>query len=205
VATFSALMAEVVPDADHVHVVDTELLANARRDGFGGELRQRLRNRIEEIDSRQVDVTVVTCSTVSGEAERLASGLRAPVLRVDRPMVEAAVRCGRRIAVVAAVTSTVEPTCVLVNEAAAQAASEVTVVEVLCLDAWKLFEAGDQVGFLNRVAGAVRDVMAEDQAIDVVMLAQASMAAAASLLVDLTVPVLSSPRLAVERAAALAR
>lgn len=62
-------------------------------------------------------------------------------------------------------------------------------------------EAGDHAGYLDRVARHVRG-LADD--VDVVVLAQASMAPAANLVGDLSIPVRSSPRLAVLRAVELA-
>ena len=71
----------------------------------------------------------------------------------------------------------------------------------LLSDARELFEIGDHAGYLDHVARHVQS-LADD--VDVVVLAQASMAPAADLLADLSIPVLSSPRLAVSRAVELA-
>jgi hypothetical protein len=70
----------------------------------------------------------------------------------------------------------------------------------VCLDARELFEAGDHTGYLARIARHIRGLTD----FDIVMLAQASMAPAADLVGDLSVPVLSNPRLAVIRAVELA-
>jgi hypothetical protein len=104
---------------------------------------------------------------------------------------------GARIAVVATVASTLSPTLALLRECAHGTAVEL--VAAPCLDAWPLFEAGDQRGYLNRIATHVRTLDA-----DVIVLAQPSMAAAGDLLGDLGVPVLNSPRTAVARAVAVA-
>jgi Asp/Glu/hydantoin racemase len=119
-----------------------------------------------------------------------------PVLRIDRPMAEAAVAAGGRIAVVATVESTLAPTRSLLLECAAGAPVEI--VDAPCLDAWALFAAGDLEGYARRVAAHCRGLDA-----DVIVLAQASMAPAAELLADLATPVLTSPRAVVGRAAAL--
>jgi hypothetical protein len=73
------------------------------------------------------------------------------------------------------------------------------IIDAPCLDAWPLFEAGDQAGYLARIAGHARTLDA-----DVIVLAQASMASATELLDDLRIPVLSSPRLGVLRAVEMA-
>jgi Asp/Glu/hydantoin racemase len=227
VATFGALLAELAPGWGELHEVDERLLADARA---GIDVSDRLAARLGALAAAGADVIVCTCSTLGELAEQVALPLRpsgrglrpgaVPVLRVDRPMAQAAVARaaagqaaqagggqaasdqagagrGGRIAVVAAVAATLPPTVALLRACAGGA--EVEIVAAPCLDAWSLFEAGDQRGYLDRIAAHVRTLDA-----DVIVLAQASMAAAGDLLGDLGVPVLSSPRTAVERAVAVA-
>jgi Asp/Glu/hydantoin racemase len=203
VATFRSLVAEIAPDLTAVAVVDADLLSDARRRGVD-VVRRRLRQRLEELAGTSVEVIVCTCSTLSGEAESLSPVAGVPVIRVDRPMAEAAVADGGRLALVAALTSTLDPTRALLEQEAAAAAVEVQLVDAPCLAAWDLFERGDVTGYLELLADHVRGLASAGE-VDVVVLAQASMAPVASMVqsqVDL--PVLSSPRLAVERAAAVA-
>ena len=191
VETFHALVA--ARGHRDTHLVDATLLADARAHGVDEALTARLHHRLRELADRGPDVIVCTCSTLSGYAER--AGLPVPVLRVDRPMAEEAVAIGGRIAVVATVASTLAPTRDLLLECAADA----DVRLAPCLAAWALFEAGDHEGYRQAVAAHVRTLEA-----DVIVLAQASLVPALDLLGDLTVPVLSSPRSAVDRAVAAA-
>ncbi len=190
VETFRALTAE--RGHQDVHLVDASLLADARERGVDADLETRLANRLRELADQGPDVIVCTCSTLSGHAEKAT--LSVPVLRIDRPMAEAAVAIGGRIAVVAAVESTLAPTRELLLECAPDA----DVAMSPCLDAWPMFEAGDQAGYRQAIAAHVRTLDA-----DVIILAQASMAGAADLLADLPIPVLSSPRAAVDKAVAV--
>jgi Asp/Glu/hydantoin racemase len=153
------------------------------------------------LSSTPPSVIVCTCSTLSGRAEAWAQQLGIPVLRVDRPMAECAVARGGRVAIVAAVTSTLAPTRALLEECATGCGSGAAVVDVPCQEAWALFEGGDHASYHAIIARHVRS-LADD--VDVIVLAQASMAPAAALLQDLATPVLSSPRLAVLRAAEIA-
>jgi Asp/Glu/hydantoin racemase len=179
------------------HVVDDSLLADARAHGVDDALRDRIVVRLREA-AEGSGVVVCTCSTISGEAERLASHVSVPVIRIDRPLAEAAVAIGRRIAVVAAVESTVTPTSDLLHEVARQKGVELELLVIRCLDAWSHFERGDSHTYLQSIA---RDVTAFPDAIDVFLLAQASMAGATQYC-EVSVPVLSSPDLAVVAALA---
>jgi hypothetical protein len=194
VATFRALREELAPGWEDVHVSDPGLLAAARAHG---DFTQALAARLHELADAGADVIVCTCSTLGGHAEALTADMGVPVLRGDRPMADAAVAAGARIAVVATVESTLGPTADLLREAAARAGREVTLVETLCPAAFPLFEAGDHDGYAREVAARAREAAA---AADVVVLAQPSMAPAAALLAGL--PVLTSPRSAVAAAIA---
>jgi hypothetical protein len=201
VATFSGLLGEVAPGAMAVHLVDAELLSDARRYGLDVGVEARVLARLQELAVREPGAILCTCSTLGGSAERLAREIETPVVRIDRPVAESAVAHGGRVALVVAIDSTLAPTRQLFEECAASAGTDVTLVDAPCRDAWERFEAGDQAGYLDRVARHVRGLAGD---VDVVVLAQASMAPAADLLADLSIPVLSSPRPAVLRALALA-
>ena len=178
VATFSGLASEVAPGAMDVHLVDAQLLSDARRRGLDAGVEARVLARLRELAVREPGAIVCTCSTIGGSAERLAQEIGTPVVRIDRPMAESAVAHGGRVALVVAVDSTLAPTRQLFEECAANAGSDVTLVDAPCLDAWERFEAGDHAGYLERVARHVRG-LADD--VDVAVLAQASMAPAADL------------------------
>jgi Asp/Glu/hydantoin racemase len=197
VATFSGLLNEVAPGAMDVHLVDAELLRDARRrHGLDAGIEARILARLRELAVREPGAIVCTCSTPGGSAERLAQEIETPVVGIDPPMAESAVAHGGRVALVVAIDATLAPTRQLFEECAAHAESDVTLVDAPCLDAWERFEAGDHAGYVDRVARHVRG-LADN--VDVVVLAQASMAPAADLVGDISIPVLSSPRLAVLR------
>jgi hypothetical protein len=192
VATFRGLLAELGPQHRDIHVVDAGLLATARRDGITAEVKAGLADRMRELAG--AEVIVCTCSTLGEQAELLGDGT---VLRADRPMAEAAVAAGPRIAVVVSTASTLEPTMSLLRSTADRAGTEVTLIEAPCPGAWALFLAGDLDGYARTVADHARGAAT---GADVVVLAQASMTPAAALLTDLLVPVLTSPRTAVAEA-----
>ena len=199
VGTFTALVTELGPGTPTTHVVDPDLLAAARAaGGVDAEFTASLATRLAEVATGAA-VVVCTCSTLAGTAEALGPVAGVPVLRIDRPMAEAAVALGPRVAVVAAVDSTLGPTVELLTGCAAATGTPIEVTTRLVEGAWAAFEAGDLAGYERRIADAV-DALAPDA--DVVVLAQASMAGAADL-VTTGVPVLSSPRRAVEAALGL--
>jgi hypothetical protein len=201
VETFGALVEDVDPAHEHVHAVRPDLLERARQHGVDDQaLADELRGAIQDLAARDARVVLCTCSTLGGVSEQCAGGLGVDVLRVDRPMAGRAVRIGSRIGVVAALESTLTPTCSLLYEEALAAGKQITVIEAPCFEAWGLFEDGDIAGYQRDVAKHIDQLEAT---IDVVILAQASMAAAAPL-VNSDRVVLTSPRTAIETAVRLA-
>ncbi|WP_418961565.1 aspartate/glutamate racemase family protein [Streptomyces tritici] len=191
-------------DAEHPglvlrHLVSEELLARAREGGpeaVAQDVVRLLRGAVAE-GARAV---LCTCSTIGGVTEAAAGPLGVPVLRVDRPMAARAAQA-RRVTVLAAVESTLGPTVELIREEAAGAAGPR--IDARLVDgAWRRFEAGDREGYLAAVVAAV-DAVPEDEA-DVIVLAQASMADAATR-VTTRLPVLASPRSGLAAAAEAAR
>jgi hypothetical protein len=201
VETFGALVEEIDPARRHVHAVRPDLLERAQLGGVDDEaLSDQLREAVRDVAARDASVVICTCSTLGGMAERCVSDVGVQVLRVDRPMAELAVRSGSRLGVVAALESTLAPTRALLNDAALAAGRNVTVIDAPCFDAWARWELGDIEGYHRDVAACVD---ALDATIEVVVLAQASMAGAAALVKNGRL-VLSSPRAAVQAAFTLA-
>ncbi|MET9883237.1 aspartate/glutamate racemase family protein [Streptomyces sp. NPDC006430] len=183
VPAFDALRDRDHPGAVLRHLVVPELLDRARTQG-PDSVAAALRGLL----SGSGGPVLVTCSTIGGVAESLGAELGVPVLRLDRPMAAAAVRTGPRIAVLATVESTLAPTVELLAEEAGD--RPVSVRTHVVAGAWARFEDGDSAGYLDLVAEAADAVTDAD----VIVLAQASMADAASL-TETRIPVLDSPAL----------
>ena len=190
---FDALVAELSPGDDALHRVDPDLLAAARRGTDGAVVAAAVGAHLDTLAADGAARVLCTCSTLAETAHRVGADHGIDVVRVDRPMAAAAVRLGRRIAVVAALDSTVGPTRALLEDEAQRAGRPVTLVDAPCFAAWNHFEAGDLDRYLAGVAACVEGL---DDEVDVIVLAQASMAPVETL-VTVGVPVLSSPRPAV--------
>jgi len=198
VATFDALVAELDPALAARHEVDPTLLDDARSaGGVTDAIAARVASAMRALAEAGATVVVCTCSTLGGAAERADLGPGRHALRIDRPMAEAAVAAGPRIAIVAALASTFAPSRALLEDVARRAGRSVALREVLCADAWPRFEAGDLEGYLARVEATAREAAVQA---DVVVLAQASMADAALRCADVGAPVLAGPRLGVAAA-----
>lgn len=197
VVPFELLVAELGGDSvTTVAAVDAPLLELARSTG-GPDVVRGVDTHLRALRDRGATVVICTCSTIGGVAEEVGTSLGMDVRRVDRAMAERAVDIGGRIVVLAALESTLGPTTELLRSVADGRGRPEPDLDVRLVDgAWARFEAEDLDGYHDLVAETILGLA--DEA-DVIVLAQASMAEAARR-VDPGVPVLSSPRLAVEAA-----
>ena len=143
------------------------------------------------------ELVMVTCSSIGPAVDLIQSRFQKPVLRVDERMAEAAVERGRRIGVAATLLTTLEPTLELLRRKAQEAGKQVELVECLCEGAFEAVMGGDADIHDLLVSKAMINKLGD---VDVIVLAQASMARVADRLPPgaLTAPVLSSPLLAME-------
>jgi hypothetical protein len=191
VATFNALFAEKAPDAQLLHVVREDLLAQAQAGGLES-VGEALFNAMAEL--AEVDAILCTCSTLGPLVDQLNNP---KVVRVDRPVMEAAASVGPKPLLAICLESTRAGSLELLMGSGANLTPKVHV----CAGAWVYFEAGDMAGFADSVAASVRGASAGH---DCVVLGQASMRVAEPLLLDLGMPVLSSPALAIDKAIGVA-
>jgi Asp/Glu/hydantoin racemase len=194
---FSTLCTEFMPATAVFHMVDESLIKDTIREGrLRRVTMRRLLSMIESAQTSGADAVLVTCSSI-GPGVALGQRLfDIPVIRVDEAMAEAAVRMGRRIGVMATLQTTLEPTIALLREKADEARIEIEIVESLCDGAFDAVLAGDAITHDRILSHALEHEM---KGVDVVILAQASMARVVKTMPEgtLTMPVLSSPELAV--------
>ena len=198
VNTFGDLMAELAPGLAVRHVVDEALLAEARAvGGIEPDLEERISQAMISAASTGASVVVCTCSTIGGAAERAGDGQALVTQRIDRAMADAAVCSGPRILMVAALKSTLAPTRALIVDSASKAGDNVVLHELVVEAAWTYFERSLQEAYIGTIVAAIENNVKE---VDVVVLAQASMAPAVEQLRSGRLPVIASPRLGVEAA-----
>jgi len=200
---FDALADELVPGTDVFHIVDESLLTVTRRSGsLSPATRRRALAYVLSAAEAGADVVVVTCSSIGPAVDEGASFVPVPVLRIDAPMANEAARLGSRVGVRATLRTTLEPTADLVARRARAARKQVGVVAHVCDGAFEALQAGDRDLHDGLVREGVRRLAAD---VDVILLAQASMARVVDALPDeeRTVPILASPRLGMQRVAEL--
>jgi Asp/Glu/hydantoin racemase len=203
VGLFNDLSKELLPAGTEVfHIADEMLLKTVMaQGGLSPFIYQRVAEDVVSAERAGAAVVQVTCSSISPCVEAVRPLVGIPVLKIDDPMIDKALAMGKRIGVAATAPTTLKPTTELVKAKAIARKLDVKVDALLCEGAFAALSSGDTATHDRLVSQGLRELMARN---DVVILAQASMARVADGLPaeEQKVPILSSPRLAVEALAA---
>ena len=192
------LCAELLPGVEATQIIDDSLIREVNQNGGPTVgVRRRLYAYFQQAESLGVDLILSQCSSVGEVVDDIRPFLATPVLKIDEPMARKAVETGPRIGVIATVATTVGPSVRLIERMAREAGVAVRIEEHLVKDAMMiLIERGDVKRHNEMVRG---EVLRAAETNDVIVLAQGSMTVLLPELADVAKPVLSSPRLAVER------
>jgi aspartate/glutamate racemase len=199
VEPFNDLSKQLLPSNNQVfHFADETLLRMTLV--TGGPTHFIYRRETEYVTAAEAgaDLIQLTCSSISPTAETAQRMVDVPVLKIDEPMIDRALKYVRRIGVAATAPTTLKRTQEQVYAWAKIMNASVTVDAFLCEGAYTALFNGDTQTHDRIVREGLVQLMQRN---DVVLLAQTSMARVADQLNEgeLLVPVLSSPRLAMQK------
>lgn len=197
VDVFKRLLAERYPGLESFHMVDESLIQDARR--FGGmapSIVRRIMVHCTQAVDAGAEVILFTCSSTSPAVDTVRDVMDVPIIKIDDAMASRAVSIGSRIGLVCTSTTTVEPSEMILHAHAAAQGTAITITRVVDNDAYFALRNGDKAGHDAAVAKAAAGIAA---GVDVIVLAQASLAHLASGLAEnLNMPVLASPEICVD-------
>jgi Asp/Glu/hydantoin racemase len=195
---FSGLAAKLMPEIEVFHLTDESLIRNtisAQR--LTKTTVRRMANMIESAHDAGAAAVMVTCSSIGPGVTVARMLFDFPVLRVDEPMAQAAVGMGKRIGVAATLRTTLDPTIELIRQTAEGGKRDIEITPSLAEGAFEAVLAGNTEKHDSLLTQALSDLRRK---VDVVVLAQASMARVIPQLESEGAPILSSPELAVRSA-----
>jgi Asp/Glu/hydantoin racemase len=189
---FSAQMV----DARVINIVDDSLLNDVRSAGhLTPEVTSRIYSYMSNAQAMGADIILNACSSVGEATDLLRDMIRTPIVKVDEAMAEEASSIGSRIGVVATVSTTLEPTVRLIRKKASEKGRTLEVIERIAQGAFEALLEGDGAKHDEILKRTIVELAEE---VDVVVLAQVSMARLVPALGALRVPVLSSPKSGVD-------
>lgn len=198
IPVFSQLAKTMFPGVDVFHMTDESLIRNTiQEERLTKTTIRRLVNMVESAHEAGADAVMVTCSSIGPAVEAARQVLDFPIFRIDEAMAERAVSMGRRIGVAATLRTTLDPTLALLVTTAERAGKQVELVPRIAEGAFAAVMGGDTERHDRMVSEMLSDLKSE---VDVVVLAQASMARVVPTLSAGGAPILTSPELAVRQA-----
>jgi Asp/Glu/hydantoin racemase len=203
IPVFAQLCKDHLPGVNTFNIVDDSLVKNIiARGELTPSISKRVADYVASAEDSGADYILVTCSSIGAAVEAAAAQSKVTVLRVDQPMADEAVQMGKRIGVIATLSTTLEPTSDLVKRRAALAGKEIELVPMLCEGAFDALMSGDAATHDEIVTKALRELSAK---VDVILLAQASMARVVDGLsdADKVVPIVASPPNAIKYLASI--
>ncbi len=124
------------------------------------------------LEDAGADLIMLACSTFNRAVEYAEPMINTPLLQIDRPMMDLAVKQGRRIGLLATLPSTVPSSERLLRNAATEAGREIEIEMVLSSEAFKVLRAGDPDKH-NEIL--LQEIDSLSQRTDAIVMAQVSM------------------------------
>lgn len=199
VPVFNELASELLPGVEVIHLVDEGLLRDILASGqLTPSMARRFGLLASFAEESGAKIVMLTCSSLAPLVDEVKDTVKVPLLRVDEAMADEAVKLGERVGVIATAHTALKPTSDLVKVRATLQGKKVAVETVLCEGAFDALRRGDLETHDQTVKDKLNDLMGR---VDVVVLAQASIARVAAQIPEeeRSVPILSGPRLGVQR------
>ncbi len=181
-----------IPDVAVVHLCDDTIQRDNIAAGVGVIPKRnyfKFAQYAHNLEEAGVDMILLACSTFNYAAELARPMINIPIMQIDRPMMELAVQQGKRVGLLATLSTTVPSSERLLRIVAAEQGLPVEITTVLRPEAFEAIQKGD--------SRKHNDILLEEidklsKKVDSIVLAQLSMSALEPELTRTAVPVYNS-------------
>ena len=193
-----AAFSQGAPDIKLVNLLDEGLITEIdRRGSITPGLVRRLTNLVDLAEEAGAELVLLSCTAYSPVVDDVQKQSDIPVLKIDELMVREALGRARKIGLVATVAAGLNMQRQLIDQIATEMGRQIELDAVLKPEAFQALAAGRRDEHDEIVLAEVERLAERNE---IVLLAQASMGhLAAKVPASVTVPVLSSPTLAVQK------
>lgn len=181
-----------LPDVQIMHLCDDTIQRDNIKAGAGVIPKVnyfKFAQYAHNLEEAGVNMILLACSTFNYAAELGRPLINVPIAQIDRPMMEKAVRTGKRIGLLATLETTVPSSERLLDIAAAEAGVSIERKTLLCSEAFEEYSKGN-IERHNELLLQAIDTLSQD--VDCIVMAQLSMSALAPYLKNTRVPVYNS-------------
>lgn len=199
VESLQNLIKEKDPELEVINIVDDSILPELINNKADLSLvEDRVRYYIKTAVEQGSDLVLSACSSIGEIFEEENQKYEIPVMRIDSAMAEKAVENAAKIGVAATLETTLKPSTELIKKKALVLNKDPEIKTALVDSAYQKLMAGDQKAHDALLAEKLKELAAE---VEIVVLAQASMARAVSVLpAKIQSQFLTSPELGINNA-----
>jgi Asp/Glu/hydantoin racemase len=199
VDSLNKLLKEKEPEIENINIVDDSILPELINNQADISLvEERVKYYIQVAADQGADLIMSACSSIGEIFDRENENYKQPLLRIDSAMAEKAVKNAEKIGVAATLATTLKPSTELIKKKAAARNKEVEIKTALADSAYQKLMEGSQAEHDRLLAEKLKELAVE---VEVVVLAQASMARAVSILpAEEQNKFLTSPELGIQKA-----
>lgn len=170
---FTKPFAEQNPDIQVFNIMDDSLLADTRKyDGMTPLIASRMLNYAKAAEESGADGIIVTCTSVNEVTKSIRPFLNIPILNIEEPVAELAVKNGKKVGVLATLPTSPKAIGRTIMEKAEEYGKEVTIVPVVADGAFDELCAGNRMKHDQMVSEALYRLA---EKVDVIAFAQISM------------------------------
>lgn len=174
-----------------LNYVNENLLCVVNERGVDSEALRMFARLVFEVAEAGVDGILVACSVFCRYIPLVRPFVNVPMIGIDRPMLERAVRCGRRLGVVATTATAAPVSRVQLEEIAKDLGKEISVEEEIITEAMTELRKGNTEKHNAIIADACHRL--EGKGCDTILLCQITMACAAESILLKNAELLTSP------------
>lgn len=185
---------EIIPEVQVMHLCDDTIQRDNLAAGVGVIPKVnyfKFATYAHFLEEAKVDLIVLMCSTFNRAVEFARPMINVPMLQIDRPMMELAVKTGKKIGLLATLPTTVPSSERLLKLVAEEMGKEIEIKTVLSAEAFKEIERGN-IEKHNEILLEEVDKLSKE--VDCICMAQISMSVLESRLTNVRVPVYNSGR-----------
>ncbi len=170
VNSLKPLTMDLLKDTTVYNFLDDSILPEINAAGeITSNVKDRFLNMVRSCKNLNPNAILIACSSIGGLKKLAQNIVDIPVIRIDEPMAKSAVEEGKIIGVCATLKSTLMPTKELLYEIN----KDVIIKELLIENVNDLLSQGKEDEYDAKVSSKIIDLKKE---VDIVLLAQASMA-----------------------------
>ena len=185
---------EIIPEVQVMHLCDDTIQRDNLSAGVGVIPKInyfKFATYAHFLEEAKVDLIVLMCSTFNRAVEFARPMINVPMLQIDRPMMELAVKTGKKIGLLATLPTTVPSSERLLRVVGEEMGKEIEIKTILSSEAFKELEKGNTERH-NEILLEEIDKLSRE--VDCICMAQISMSVLESRLTNTRVPVYNSGR-----------